>query len=644
MLTKPSSNPLFNDDVDLRELLHTLWAYKYITLIFCALGILWGVHKSNNTTPIYQSSAIFKNNISKSSMDMDDGANAVQLLAGINGSSTTSEIPLDKVIGLIFIKELEPKLELKKDEFYNSYDPNYVDPLWKSTVKKILGFNTIRKNTEEAVYHTILSNYKNNVLLENTEGGALKITVSHAIPERASKIANIIMNKLIEDAINKKNRLQDNKLNYLSNELLKAQNELILSQTILKDFTIKNSAIPLEDFAVGSKKLNLLREELNRTNELQLAVSRLVELINQKKTTEIDYKLFKKEYPIIDQISFRRILGLSEVISAWTWPNKNSALAVLNILLDRSIMIKNKIDTSEIEARKSGAALETYSRIMRQSKVSEAAYTVLIETLKTQDLMSGYNPAEHEIYEYASTAMFPTKPNKKLIIVVSFLIGFFLSIIFSLWFSKVRGTFNSTASLITASKTDLNINAKSLLKFRKYKLNKINELLIKEPQHKLRNLLVEIYKTDTKKIIITSSKSKIPSHTLGRVLANYLETKDTKVCIIELSNKIIMENNEKASSEDTLFTLVDETQNISLMHPNNLELFINPNFFNEIEKFSSSFDYVLISADNSEAISLLRTIEKEKVFHIMLARTKHTKNIILQEMRSIYPLQGFFYE
>ena len=643
MLTKPSSNPLFNDDVDLRELLHTLWTYKYITLIFCTLGMLWGVHKSNNTTKIYQSSAIFTNNTSKSPVGMDDGASALQLIAGINGGVTTSLIPLDKVTGLIFIKDLEPELELKKDEFYNSYDPNYVDPLWKSTVKKILGFNTIRKNSEEIVYNTILSNYKNNILLENTEGGALKITVSHVIPERASKIANVIMNKIIEDTVDNKNRLQDNKLKYLSNELLKAQNELILSQTNLKDFTIKNSAIPLEDFAIGTKKLNLLREELNKTNDLQLAVFKLVELINQKKTTENDYKLFKKEYPIIDQISFRRILGLSEVISAWTWPNKNSALAVLNILLDRSIMIKNKIDTSEIEARKSGAALETYTEIMRQSKVSEAAYTVLIETLKTQDLMSGYNPGEHEIFEYASPAIFPIKPNKKLILAVSFLIGFLLGIIFSLWLSKIRGTFNSKASLIAASKTDLNIHARSLLKFRKYKLKKINELLIEKPQHKLSNLLVEIYKSDTKKIIITSSKSKIPSHTLGRVLANYLENKDTKVCIIELSNKIIKENTTRSSSEDTLFTLVDETQNISLIRPNNLEFFINPSFFNEIEKYSSSFDYVLISADDSEAISLLRTIEKEKVFHIMLARTKHTKNIILQEMRSIYPLQGFFY-
>ena len=147
MLTKPSSNPLFNDDVDLRELLLTLWTYKYITLIFCTLGILWGAHISNNTTKIYQSSAIFKNNATGSNGAIDEGSNALQLLAGINGGIQTSEIPLDKVTGLIFIKELEPKLELKKDKFYNSYDPNYVDPLWKSTVKKILGFNTIRKNS-----------------------------------------------------------------------------------------------------------------------------------------------------------------------------------------------------------------------------------------------------------------------------------------------------------------------------------------------------------------------------------------------------------------------------------------------------------------------------------------------------------------
>jgi len=51
-----------------------------------------------------------------------------------------------------------------------------------------------------------------------------------------------------------------------------------------------------------------------------------------------------------------------------------------------------------------------------------------------------------------------------------------------------------------------------------------------------------------------------------------------------------------------------------------------------------------LSADDGDAISLLRALEGQKMFHITLARTKKTKSATLAQMRSLLPIQGLLYD
>ena len=96
-----------------------------------------------------------------------------------------------------------------------------------------------------------------------TENGSFKISVSHVNPQRAAKIANIIMDIIISNLKNKKNVARDQQLTYLSNTLAKALSDLEASQSKLKEFTLENSALPLENFAIGSIQLDALREKFN---------------------------------------------------------------------------------------------------------------------------------------------------------------------------------------------------------------------------------------------------------------------------------------------------------------------------------------------------------------------------------------------
>jgi hypothetical protein len=75
-----------------------------------------------------------------------------------------------------------------------------------------------------------------------------------------------------------------------------------------------------------------------------------------------------------------------------------------------------------------------------------------------------------------------------------------------------------------------------------------------------------------------------------------------------------------------------------------MELLSQRDFYNNIKSINSTFDLVFLSADDGDAISLLRALEGQKTFHITLARTKKTKSATIAQMRALLPIQGLLYD
>ena len=55
------------------------------------------------------------------------------------GSNSNSEILIERIMEREFILELSEKLSLKDDHFFQTYNPNAVDPYWKAAIKKLIG-------------------------------------------------------------------------------------------------------------------------------------------------------------------------------------------------------------------------------------------------------------------------------------------------------------------------------------------------------------------------------------------------------------------------------------------------------------------------------------------------------------------------
>ena len=168
-------------------------------------------------------------------------------------------MPKDQVTGRIFIERLDAKLNFLADPYFNTYNPKSLDPLWKSLIKRAIGWQKSSIDTQEAIWQGIVAKYANSIVLDKTPNGAVKISATHVNPQRAAEISNTIMGEIISTLENKKNTEQDAKLSYLSNTLAKALSDLEASQSSLKQFALENSALPLESFAARSLQLDGLR-------------------------------------------------------------------------------------------------------------------------------------------------------------------------------------------------------------------------------------------------------------------------------------------------------------------------------------------------------------------------------------------------
>ena len=643
------SNSDSDDEIDLRELFITLWAYKLFIAGACALGIFLGGYYALNADKEFTSTAIFKIDGSKSkSISLGGELGALASLAGFGSEIAGSTLPTDMVTGRIFIEKLDAKLDFQADRYFNTYNPDAVDPLWKSLIKRAIGWQKASANPQEAMWQGIVKMYTKSIALEETDDGAVKIVTTHENPQRAAEIANTIMYEIISTLENKRNTEQDAQLSYLSNTLAKALSELEASQSSLKQFALENSALPLESFAARSLQLDGLREQLSRTTELHDAVVVLSSMLENKTTDQESYLALRKQFPIVDQVEFRRVLGQNEIIGSWSWPEASSVDAVVDTLTERKSRLQSQINAAQIDAEREGLALETYAKLEREAKIAEATYTVMIEQVKAQSMASGYRPDKTEIYEYASPSISPSAPKRSLILALGAVLGLFVGAALSLALALRRGVYYSKKSLIAGAQAGIAASVSALLPVRNKSLTDLKALVVKKPHPVLRDVAVEIHKSSAKQVVVTASRTKLTGSDVARALASYMQSDTVKVAVVDFSSRAKKLDVDHDLPSVGSFVIAENAGHVSILTPGSnitaMELLSERDFFNNIKSLNSTFDLVFLSANDGDAISLLRALEGQKTFHITLARTKKTKSATLAQMRSLLPVQGLLYD
>ena len=642
-------NSIIDDELDLRELFLTLWAHKLFVLCACAAGIIIGGYYALNADREFTSSAIFKlDDQSADGISLGGELGKLTAIAGFGGGLSDVALPTDQVMGRIFIQELDVKLNFQADPYFNTYNPLAVDPIWKSRLKRVIGWPKSILDPQDIIWQSIIKRYSESVVIDTTPDGSLKITVTHEKSQRAAEIANAVMEEIISITKIKRNTAQDEQLTYLSSTLAKALSDLEASQSNLKEFALDNSALPLESFAARSLQLDALREQLSRTSELHEAASALAVMLKNKTTDEDNYQTLRQEFPIVDQVEFRRVLGQNEIISSWSWPEAGSVASVTETLLERKSRLQSQILAAQTDAERSGLALEAYAKLEREAKIAEATYTVLIEQVKAQSMSAGYRPDRTEIFEYASVPLGPSAPKRSQIVAIGAVLGLFIGVSLSLLLAVGRGVYYSKNALKAGAQARFTASSKTLLSLRNKSLSDVSSLLKRKPRAVLRDLAVEIHKCGSNIVIMTSSRSKLSGIAAARLLASYMQSKSLKIALIDFSSHAKKQNIDDERLSVGSFVVDEFSDHVSVLKPHSeldaMELLSQKGFWENIQSLTAKFDLVFLCADNGDAISLLSAAEAQNSFHITIARTKNTKSATLAEMRLRLPIQGLLHD
>ena len=101
------SNLKSEDEVDMRELFFTLWAYKFLIVATCTLGIVYAGYNILNTDKKFTSKAIFiLDDGTSGNIAINNQLGALASFAGFNSGPNINAVPIDLVTGTLFIKNL----------------------------------------------------------------------------------------------------------------------------------------------------------------------------------------------------------------------------------------------------------------------------------------------------------------------------------------------------------------------------------------------------------------------------------------------------------------------------------------------------------------------------------------------------------
>ncbi|HCY27365.1 MAG TPA: hypothetical protein DHV00_03200, partial [Alteromonas macleodii] len=457
---------LEDDEIDLGELFAALWSHKLLIILFTGLSIFLAGYYAITTKKKFMAKSIFQieQNDSSSGFNLSGELGALASLAGFAGAQTTSstDILLERATGREFIIDMQRKFSIDRDIYFNTYDPDYEDPFWKATIKQIIGWQTTELEKNAIIENNILNNYRENVLFGLTDGGAIQISVTHIDPEKASYYANGFMEEIRQVVEEESIAAQDLRLNYLSETLADALQEMEEAQKNLKDYARRNSVMAEENFISGSLELDQIRMEKRKVQEIAELLSVIENFIQSGNLDSNSYEALRSSHPLVDDIDFRRILGMSETISAWSWPKIETIDAVSATLRDRIKRLDIDIANIEENAQIYATSAEDLAKYKRDAKIAEATYTVLIEQVKSQSLAAGFQPETFKVFEYATPPLTPSSPKRNLVLALGAVLGLFIGCALSLMNSMRKSVYYTRSALLSNANADLALESKPI--------------------------------------------------------------------------------------------------------------------------------------------------------------------------------------
>lgn len=633
------------EEIDLSDLFARLWAHKVMIALFTFLSVVLAVYYLATVDKKFTAQAVFQiqpANDNKS-FNLPSELGALASLAGLSSglqSASSTEILIERATRREFIIQVKEKSSLNLDPYFN---PKKTSPLWTAALEKFIGEQKTKEENDAVSDTNIIRNYNKNVKFDMSEGGSILISVTHLDPRKAAQYANDFMEELRllvkkESAVS-----QQKRLNYLSETLADALQEMENAQVNLKNYALQNSAMAQENFISDSLKLDEIRMEKRKVADIADLLSIIESLLKSGNLDTNSYETLRSSHPLVDDIEFRRILGMSETISAWVWPEIETIEAVSTTLRDRIKRLDVEIKNIEENAKIYATSAEDLAKYTRDARIAEATYTVLIEQVKAQTLAAGFQPETFKVFEYATPPLEPSSPKNILVLLSGTILGILIGGILALINARNRDVYYTRSALISDANANLILKSKSLKRLSRKSIYEVISLISR------RNIIGPnegALKLANKKIIyVLNSGGQPSSSNTAKLLAAQSAQSGRDVLLCDTTGQLNKEIKGKSipDSPDTPIVKVDE--NISIMEEVDGTSFLTSNQFGpKIKDLTKRFDQIFLCTSNRNAHLGLMALSEFVPGIVVISSLRKTKKLDIKNIKTIQPIDLLFYD
>ncbi|MDR7129681.1 capsular exopolysaccharide synthesis family protein [Algoriphagus sp. 4150] len=496
------------------------------------------------------------------------------------------------------------------------------------------------------------------VSLQNEYSSVLRLSISTKVVEKGRDYINALMVSHIEFDLNEKNKIQENTLAFIEEQLGFLEDSLQKKERELQDFKVANKLLDVSaEFSNILGKMNNL-DEMNAEIDYQLEYFEQIRAYMERKSMDFSDVIAPSVIGVPDPLlnglvqtlvtlsqDRRKLLATvnenhPEVLKIDVQMEKVQDALFENVvnLIDNT---KQKKSSIQRDIRFYDAQFSTlpeseseYSGIFREFKLRESLYTYLLEKRAEAGIAMASNVSDNAILDAArrGTLIFPKKEqNYGLAIILGFLLPF--------GFVVVRDIFDDTIKDQRDLKKHFMIPQLGIVGYSSKETNKVvldfPKSAVAESFRSLRSAITYLASgKDTKKILVTSSVSgegkTFTSLNLASVmalgskktvvvggdlrrpkLASYFGEADRIGLSTYLIGKAEAEEIVMPSSHENLWFVPS-----GVIPPNPAELLQSPRLIEFLDYLESRFDVVIFDTPPMGLVS--ETIDLMRLFDINL--------------------------
>ena len=597
-----------SEEIDLAEILCRLWAYKFLHVSIIFISIFVSIFYIINTEKVYTASSTFIPHKPNSSDGLQNQYSSIPSglsLLGFAGTVDKTKQFIERFTGREFILRIADKLDLRNDKFFSNYDANTSKPAWQLELKALINWNSTLPDPANKAEWTVLKNFKNHVTMKSTEAGAITLTVEHSDAKRAAEIANFIVSESISIVKSEEIKNSNDRVKYLSQLLADSLIKLGTAESNLKQFMLSNNSASVTAFYNSSVMLDELRAERANSEKQIETIDVLLTYIRGQSPTTYGYLELREKYPLLDQPDFRRILGISETISAWRWPSLKALIKAQSSIRDRAGSLEAEIRKLEIEALKNAESAEELRKLMRAVKLAEAWHKVLTEQVKSVSILAGYTPDNSQILAIANIPIIATKPQKILILIFGTIIGSFFSAVLALVLGWKKGVFHSREALVKAIDPRFEERSRFLKYYRNSNLKEAQQNLNIRPAPWLKHLFLETAGNHRPSTVIVADTTDFKYASLiARLLGSSASDFDVSVAYVDLSKNTSFEEGNVGTQGSQTKDDINAIEHIKgcteydyIGGKQNVDWLFSKSFQDTLASLNRKYDVVLFSAE-----------------------------------------------